>query len=200
MGLSPRLRGNGLQGAQTKPGGGSIPALAGERLDPSISQPRSRVYPRACGGTDLEGMAKAAAAGLSPRLRGNALRYSSGDIFRRVYPRACGGTAGISGSLVARTGLSPRLRGNGFEGLTSLSTHGSIPALAGERRNPCSDGAILWVYPRACGGTRNGRRVHNVKMGLSPRLRGNVQALARPVRRLGSIPALAGERGAELLR
>ena len=49
------------------------------------------------------------------------------------------------------------------------------------------------VYPRACGGTKVRKYSDNLLMGLSPRLRGNLQGLADDVGRSRSIPAPAGE-------
>ena len=50
------------------------------------------------------------------------------------------------------------------------------------------------VYPRACGGTRDFRVSGRQIQGLSPRLRGNGSRYEKTVARVGSIPALAGER------
>ena len=51
MGLSPRVRGNLASSFAPDPGGGSIPACAGEPI--AASRPRFMrwVYPRVCGGT-----------------------------------------------------------------------------------------------------------------------------------------------------
>ena len=153
MGLSPRLRGNDLRVCNLQGPQGSIPALAGERSQGTRNRSRSRVYPRACGGTNSVKPDKLDPEGLSPRLRGNVLKYPSvrhvcGSIpalagerdyhpefcsTPRVYPRACGGTpfTSIQGNFCR--GLSPRLRGNGLAKGWSRPLSGSIPALAGER-------------------------------------------------------------------
>ena len=128
-GLSPRLRGNAVPAVPATTELGSIPALAGERDAKGWYFELAEVYPRACGGTfDLDDSA------LLDRF------------ITRVYPRACGGTRDMS--LAERTfwGLSPRLRGNASISPTYVSSRGSIPALAGERKKAA---------------------------GLSPRLRGN---------------------------
>ena len=72
-------------------------------------------------------------------------------------------------------------------------TGGSIPAPAGEPATSGRPGPARAVYPRACGGTRSGRRWRDGWGGLSPRLRGNpiAAALLLPAER--SIPAPAGE-------
>ena len=97
---------------------------------------------------------------------------------RGVYPRACGGTRYRRYQRSMLDGLSPRLRGNGRDSGRSIPGPGSIPALAGERDPQREYQRILWVYPRACGGTL--RKSHGLpeNQGLSPRLRGNVFAIA----------------------
>ena len=111
-GLSPRVRGNHTVVSRQIKGTRSIPARAGE---PSTLAGRStarRVYPRACGGTDLHYDQRRYPPGLSPRVRGNRRRGVVGRLLLRsiparagepcglaclairrwVYPRACGGT------------------------------------------------------------------------------------------------------------
>ena len=131
-GLSPRVRGNPTTAARADPGVGSIPARAGEPHHGSQSRPRSRVYPRACGGTCYNSWHISNRRGLSPRVRGNRLQtghvsVSRGSIPARagepcvgrqsrerltVYPRACGGTASLTTRRRYTSGLSPRVRGN----------------------------------------------------------------------------------------
>ena len=92
------------------------------------------------------------------------------------------------------SGLSPRLRGNGYPTLPDRTRPGSIPALAGERPAFPRVWGMLWVYPRACGGTVVNTIATVAVPGLSPRLRGNAHQLLWPTPCAGSIPALAGER------
>ena len=111
----------------------------------------------------------------------------------RVYPRACGGT---NARLVIGTqinGLSPRVRGNHSGPRALGDDRGSIPARAGE---PCP--APRWtrpsrVYPRACGGTTYISRDRSESVGLSPRVRGNLDLPQEHPLADGSIPARAGE-------
>ena len=72
-GLSPRVRGNRIRNGVWQPGGGSIPACAGEPMSRLSRQIRKRVYPRVCGGTDAMARSGFQAGGLSPRVRGNRL-------------------------------------------------------------------------------------------------------------------------------
>ena len=175
-----------------------------------LSADTSRVYPRACGGTALETGQLHPAAGLSPRLRGNHVQRGtssaergsipapageprsgiSGKAASTVYPRACGGTLYEVISTTTNPGLSPRLRGNLRFLPGAFSDSRSIPAPAGEPRH-----RLIRVYPRACGGTADGRRPTAYRGGLSPRLRGNRAGEAVEVLIRGSIPAPAGEPG-----
>ncbi len=77
-----------------------------------------------------------------------------------------------------------------------MATHyaeGSIPACAGEPRSRRQPRRISRVYPRVCGGTMEESRILQEYDGLSPRVRGNLQAYCRPLGIAGSIPACAGE-------
>ena len=69
----------------------------------------------------------------------------------------------------------------------------SIPACAGEPRPLPAEGIPLRVYPRVCGGTALATCHTPAWLGLSPRVRGNLELhLFIPVRNR-SIPACAGE-------
>ena len=151
-GLSPRLRGNQNHAYLPIDIARSIPALAGEPASRVVGGSKSRVYPRACGGTWSAIVLGMPSGGLSPRLRGNppagmptllhgrsipalageprtaaVLTWSS-----MVYPRACGGTTAALNFANAANGLSPRLRGNPAAITKFGQSIGSIPALAGE--------------------------------------------------------------------
>ena len=105
----------------------------------------------------------------------------------------CGGTRREESGAMIRAGLSPRVRGNHADRWQRQLPAGSIPACAGEpccsRQNPL----VRRVYPRVCGGTLGPELDLIRRQGLSPRVRGNLQAQAEAVERLGSIPACAGE-------
>ncbi len=151
--------------------------------------------------------------GLSPRLRGNhqfprALERRIGSIpapagepcgsaragrARRVYPRACGGTGGAGNGVWDGRGLSPRLRGNLADHRLRRPVPRSIPAPAGEPRSCWSGRARMWVYPRACGGTKQAVEAVQGRLGLSPRLRGNLAIGPSTSPTSRSIPAPAGE-------
>ena len=212
-GLSPRTRGNHHDLAVFRHKAGSIPANAGEPIDDRGRLRSLRVYPRERGGTCHNPYAAACNTGLSPRTRGNPLASHdlvahSGSIpanagepllFARlvahvqVYPRERGGTRNEVTGLSPLPGLSPRTRGNPGVAARPPAGAGSIPANAGEptpiRRQP----AQYRVYPRERGGTSVASNSRCAASGLSPRTRGNRQALVRAPGGHGSIPANAGE-------
>ena len=212
-GLSPRLRGNPfeLRTGTTPPR--SIPAPAGEpstRTRPPYPMP---VYPRACGGTCHHPHGRDHDQGLSPRLRGNLLppypqptetrsipapageppRPGGSTWYSTVYPRACGGTSTPTEQACPASGLSPRLRGNLKTRHSPYLLSRSIPAPAGEPLGADQQATGVAVYPRACGGTSVTEGAPGTPVGLSPRLRGNLAALASSLALARSIPAPAGE-------
>ena len=69
----------------------------------------------------------------------------------------------------------------------------SIPACAGEPFPHLDAQQWVRVYPRVCGGTRLAMLDGMADLGLSPRVRGNLQSAPWVLFLLGSIPACAGE-------
>ena len=212
-GLSPRVRGNLLVEVPHPFRPRSIPARAGEPSATGSAWTSWTVYPRACGGTTGYHRVSNFRQGLSPRVRGNQHRIlggadllgsipaRAGEPLRRtrlrvldtVYPRACGGTINISPHIDIQQGLSPRVRGNLVIRLDMLPIVRSIPARAGEPRVTFLMSTGKKVYPRACGGTIATTMNMPMRVGLSPRVRGNrIDGNAGlPAGR--SIPARAGE-------
>ena len=191
-GLSPRVRGNRCRRAVYRVRRGSIPARAGEPLRKSAGSQVARVYPRACGGTSSP-----VRSGNDRRVYPRACGEPDGPRLAcatgRVYPRACGGTVASCRKPVMGTGLSPRVRGNPHRTCLASEGIGSIPARAGEPHRPRRLYRLPWVYPRACGGTRE-VVVRSVSVaGLSPRVRGNRPDDDGERADSGSIPARAGE-------
>ena len=90
-------------------------------------------------------------------------------------------------------GLSPRVRGNPVVIMVILRSMRSIPACAGEPTRPNRWKPLTTVYPRVCGGTRQGGRPSLRIQGLSPRVRGNQEGITTAVPSVRSIPACAGE-------
>ena len=156
-GLSPRVRGNRVEGLIDGAPIGSIPACAGEPATPDTHAGQPRVYPRVCGGTPSAAELEARKTGLSPRVRGNHAGVRASDrcdgsipacagepqrrkcrdlLGARVYPRVCGGAF------------------SGGRGCSMRPWEGSIPACAGEpsAKTSMSARSTKRVYPRVCGG------------------------------------------------
>ena len=217
-GLSPRLRGNLDHALGLTPYQRSIPAPAGEPSQSGLWVESVGVYPRACGGTSCSSIARTSCIGLSPRLRGNLDHHTLVSAVGRSIPAPAGGTI-VSARPVSHSrkeatgGLSPRLRGNlthdgqGYPHQRSIprlrgnqllrrradGRGRSIPAPAGEPPSLLSPIKCRTVYPRACGGTTDSARSASYRIGLSPRLRGNLRVHGQTNARSGSIPAPAGE-------
>ena len=139
--------------------------------------------------------------GRGGRIRRGSIPARAGEPFKSfqpiplsgVYPRACGGTLLRRSKAFSNGGLSPRVRGNRPGPIIQQGCRGSIPARAGEPSSTGCNASMVWVYPRACGGTERCGVLRVVVLGLSPRVRGNRDI--RPVSQIqeGSIPARAGE-------
>ena len=88
----------------------------------------------------------------------------------------CGGTIPAVGWGLFLLGLSPRVRGNPSAVGVRMGGIGSIPACAGEPRQPGVVPRLAPVYPRVCGGTDKLPDGPDGGLGLSPRVRGNLAA------------------------
>ena len=215
-GLSPRMRGNLVAGRVGLYVLGSIPAHAGEPSTVRTMRARSRVYPRACGGTACVAMVQTLPQGSIPAHAGEPppaldmnYRKDLGSIpahagepgaciprsdSARVYPRACGGTRSRR-SMIGLLGVYPRACGvTGGAVLPGYGRSGSIPAHAGE---PPAPAVVVktGLSPRMRG--------NHMVSGLSPRMRGNTSRMRgnlrdRPVvrdLRVGLSPRMRGNRG-----
>ena len=207
------MRGNPPAGTESAPRWGSIPAYAGEPRRCRQSAPPPGVYPRVCGGTRRSPPRRVGAEGLSPRMRGNppgiptpgnrqrSIPAYAGEPIgggqcassRWVYPRVCGGTRALGETRKRIHGLSPRMRGNQDRRYRKMPGRGSIPAYAGEPRSWTICILATWVYPRVCGGTSFCSCRPSLRVGLSPRMRGNLGFWRGRRNSSRSIPAYAGE-------
>ena len=151
--------------------------------------------------------------GLSPRVRGNRSHrvrriyprrsipactgepfpFGVGRVKEEVYPRVYGGTSGIPYRACRIKGLSPRVRGNPHRDMGPLRPYRSIPACTGEPPVDERPSTPVAVYPRVYGGTLELVQDRQRSAGLSPRVRGNRDALLPGCPRLRSIPACTGE-------
>ena len=88
----------------------------------------------------------------------------------------CGGTGCPADCHSSARGLSPRVRGNRADAVGAADAGRSIPACAGEPKQPETGKRPLAVYPRVCGGTSGDFANRSIGVGLSPRVRGNLVA------------------------
>ena len=156
----PSVRGNLGWSARWQRYRRSIPARTGEPITPQVAKHVWRVYPRAYGGPAT---------------------FCRAQYGGQVYPRAYGGTADRSTAGIEAEGLSPRVRGNRYRDRRGQRTSGSIPARTGEPYSSRDEGCSRPVYPRAYGGTRLSEICPVIRVGLSPRVRGNLQRHAADV-------------------
>ncbi len=110
-----------------------------------------------------------------------------------AYPRPRGGASRRIGVPASSYGLSPPARGSPLLKVLDHVRDGPIPARAGEPSSwtPLSE----WVraYPRPRGGAESRPAEEHDPAGLSPPARGSPDRRPTRPRRLGPIPARAGE-------
>ena len=212
-GTSPRVRGKRLHDDERVRVLRYIPARAGEAYTRLHGSFRSKVHPRACGGSQVIQRAGVIVEGTSPRVRGKPTvageddgprRYipaRAGEAFSRgppgprfeVHPRACGGSSRFILSRSSPRGTSPRVRGKLHARAFARITLRYIPARAGEAQLVARVSVRPTVHPRACGGSSPPSPAAKSNMGTSPRVRGkHRRARCSPGRRR-YIPARAGE-------
>ena len=112
-----------------------------------------------------------------------------------ALPRACGATNAVKASRPSEVGLSPRVRGNHDRQAALDGVPGPIPARAGQPALAHDVTSLRAAYPRACGATYSVTVSLSPTLGLSPRVRGNLIAVATTPARPGPIPARAGQPG-----
>ncbi len=212
-GLSPRTRGNLAVAVAEAPRHGPIPAHAGQPACSTSAATAPGAYPRARGATSWARRNRLGRQGLSPRTRGNQqielgladclgpipahagqpLGRRSRTPCCRAYPRARGATVADPITSGRHGGLSPRTRGNPQWSHGENRPHGPIPAHAGQPRRPTRANRLQGAYPRARGATLQGLGAPDVRLGLSPRTRGNRHGELRHPCGHGPIPAHAGQ-------
>ena len=110
----------------------------------------------------------------------------------RDHPRACGEHPLHDRLIGLREGSSPRLRGTRVDQAAVRRRSGIIPALAGNTSWAPQPDCTRWDHPRACGEHWQVAVWRGCGVGSSPRLRGTPVGHFRGDRRIGIIPALAG--------
>ena len=202
-GLSPRVRGNPLDGLGVRFPRGLSPRVRGNLSRwTGFRLPDRGLSPRVRGNRSrIAESGRPEPRGLSPRVRGNHSMAAPALRSEGVYPRVCGGTSRSSPVESHQWGLSPRVRGKS-DGVKRLPDGGLSPRVRGNlqlSRSIRSKGLPLRprersglsprvrgnqprldltidsrVYPRVCGGTLSHIGLSVVDKGLSPRVRGNL--------------------------
>ncbi len=173
---------------------GSIPAWAGETAPDILGLPVVEVHPRVGGGNNPNTVAPPEMAGPSPRGRGKhpsprqqtreggSIPAWAGETAARtptprcagVHPRVGGGNVTVTDAVTGQEGPSPRGRGKRAGWRTPWSSHGSIPAWAGETPRDCVQLRSAGVHPRVGGGNLDGLNANDPTAGPSPRGRGKL--------------------------
>ncbi|KXS38168.1 MAG: hypothetical protein AWU55_1646 [Halomonadaceae bacterium T82-2] len=212
-GRSPRVRGSPAARIYPHCAQGSIPAGAGKPHQAAVHIKVTGVDPRGCGEAMSPTKKSRPRVGRSPRVRGSLqpripIHWPHGSIpagagkpayggrgsgKTRVDPRGCGEAKSDAFALWVVQGRSPRVRGSLDDVLQALVLDGSIPAGAGKPTSPHSARSAIRVDPRGCGEAAAIDWNSQPVQGRSPRVRGSHQQEARPVPRVGSIPAGAGK-------
>ena len=212
QGSSPRVRGTPCRDLRAVCAAGIIPACAGNTPSAAVGGSRIWDHPRVCGEHYVDSAINPTYAGSSPRVRGTPVhgveQISRGGIIpacagnTRVvevaaglvgdHPRVCGEHCAVSFAWAASVGSSPRVRGTQCERQFIAAVLGIIPACAGNTiwliRAPYTDRD----HPRVCGEHYGRYSLPTASVGSSPRVRGTPTAVPTSRRRLGIIPACAG--------
>ena len=117
-----------------------------------------------------------------------------------VYPRVGGGNYSRFRNWQLCRGLSPRGRGKPLPAYPLAFYIWSIPVWAGETSQTATGIGLTKVYPRVGGGNGDYPPPARLHLGLSPRGRGKLLMLEYHWKRLGSIPAWAGETGVSVFQ
>ena len=171
---------------------GLSPRGRGNQAYPGARQQRPGSIPRGRGNLSLYCIALHCARSI-PAWAGEPSFTRASSSSTRVYPRVGGGTAPARQPAMNFQGLSPRGRGNHSGHVRASRLHRSIPAWAGEPGKRGTGSRRAAVYPRVGGGTDPFLPHSPVRVGLSPRGRGNRRANGASPSQVRSIPAWAGE-------
>ena len=74
-------------------------------------------------------------------------------------------------------GLSPRVWGNHADRIKDGTKTGSIPTCVGQPDDIRERNAPQKVYPHVCGATKRRKKRSKIRLGLSPRVWGNLLVL-----------------------
>ena len=210
------MRGTLERGSRASAVPGIIPAYAGNTFAPVAPISNYRDHPRVCGEHATMYTWVSSPGGSSPRMRGTPacprlLDLLTGIIpayagntccpsfllqLRWDHPRVCGEHAHDVELTCLTGGSSPRMRGTLHVRLGGHHRNGIIPAYAGNTMIVPVAHIHRWDHPRVCGEHRSDFGSVVAFPGSSPRMRGTRCLRCRLRRRLGIIPAYAGNTSA----
>ena len=191
---------------------GSSPRVRGTLGELAFQALALRFIPACAGNAPDAGASLVAGHGSSPRVRGTRAARTRGRTHRRfipacagnatspattrrsatVHPRVCGERSRHEDDAVRDGGSSPRVRGTLAHGRHSGRGTRFIPACAGNARPAAAGSWSSAVHPRVCGERRPVRRLDDVGLGSSPRVRGTLPARLDDGESGRFIPACAG--------
>ena len=211
-GSSPHVRGALVSSFIKTIQCGIIPACAGSTLGMGNWCRFRWDHPRMCGEHKSMAFCVGTLRGSSPHVRGalvwscpycghsgiipacaGSTRYSTtGKQGRRDHPRMCGEHLSFMAFLMVSAGSSPHVRGARHHLHKIATRHGIIPACAGSTFNASFGALQNRDHPRMCGEHAQGQWAAEVRVGLSPHVRGAHRRQPQLRQRAGIIPACAG--------
>ena len=211
-GSSPRMRGTPEACVGVHVAWGIIPAYAGNTTTPLSSHVFDRDHPRVCGEHILDDSSAYILMGSSPRMRGtrrlpavrrrrhgiipayagNTSPLTKRTVRARDHPRVCGEHLVRTVIFAVKAGSSPRMRGTLHDWPIHVVVEGIIPAYAGNTPRPRSKSPLPRDHPRVCGEHSMYPSILRDEWGSSPRMRGTLFVNFFYFRRVGIIPAYAG--------
>ena len=211
-GSSPHVRGALVWSCPYCGHSGIIPACAGSTRYSTTGKQGRRDHPRMCGEHGGVNNYNNPTLGSSPHVRGArqpaAGRVQAGGIIpacagstsmnglmtcpRRDHPRMCGEHLSFMAFLMVSAGSSPHVRGARHHLHKIATRHGIIPACAGSTFNASFGALQNRDHPRMCGEHAQGQWAAEVRVGLSPHVRGAHRRQPQLRQRAGIIPACAG--------
>ena len=117
---------------------------------------------------------------------------SSGPHPAGDHPHMCGEHLSFMAFLMVSAGSSPHVRGARHHLHKIATRHGIIPACAGSTFNASFGALQNRDHPRMCGEHAQGQWAAEVRVGLSPHVRGAHRRQPQLRQRAGIIPACAG--------
>ena len=211
-GSSPRIRGESVSALSRLGGVRIIPANTGRILVVPVLGGVSRDHPREYGENRIRRSTRTAIPGSSPRIRGESAHSATGTRRIRIipantgrikpagittpqlrdHPREYGENRSAASPRFLLAGSSPRIRGESRLPIDDAVPRRIIPANTGRMYDDVDDEAESGDHPREYG--ENAIDLNNaaIRVGSSPRIRGECTTMWTMKRNPGIIPANTG--------